>query len=85
MQLLGTISESILLLQGRQRHKRSGTAHAHYRSALRKAVPGGALRVGSGARSVEKIFRMPMRKRSRSIKMAVLGKKRPWLLVEFQW
>ena len=36
--------------QGRQWHKRSGTAH--YRSALRKAVPGGRSeqRVGRGAK-----------------------------------
>ena len=51
-----------LWYQGRQQHKISGTAH--YRSALRKAVPRGTLHVGRGvkadlsAQSVEKIFRM---------------------------
>ena len=78
-------------LQGRQRHKRSDTAH--YRGTLLKAVPGGAVRVDRGvkrrsvrAKRVKKIFWhvfLAMRKRSRSIKMAVLGKKRPWLLWSF--
>ena len=77
-------------LQGRQRHKRSGTAH--YCSALWKAVFGGAVCVDRGAKCWSvcakrgKIFShvfLAMRKRSRSIKMVVLGKKRPWLLWSF--
>ena len=38
----------LIHFQGRQQHKRSATAH--YRSTLRKAVPGGALRVGRGVK-----------------------------------
>ena len=57
-----------------------------------RRCPEGGLLVGRGAkrRSVRakrgKIFShvfLAMRKRSRSIKMAVLGKKRPWLLWSF--
>ena len=60
-------------------------------------MPGGALRtecVGRGVkrrsvRASEFFFHnhvfLAMRKRSRSIKMAVLGKKRSWAAVEFQW
>ena len=74
------------LWQGRQRHKRSG------RSALRKAVPGGRSACWQRReapicpRKARKKFShvfLAMRKRSRSIKMAVLGKKRPWLLWSF--
>ena len=66
--------------QGRQRHRKGGTAHN--RSTPPKAVPAGVLCVRRGVKRGKKFSHvfLAMRKRSRSIQTAVLGKKRPWLV-----